>query len=165
MAILPLVPSDDPILKTKLERFDFENPPDDPVKIAVDLTESMLAHGGIGLAANQIGLPYRVFVIAANPVLCCFNPVIVDQTTEQIELEEGCLTFPNLVLPVKRSKVIKVRYFEPNGEVVNTKFIGMTARIFQHETDHINGILFTEYVGPVKLALAKAKAKKRSEGK
>lgn len=127
----------------------------------MDLAQSMMKHGGVGLAANQIGLPYRAFAIAANPILVCFNPRIVNVSTEEIELEEGCLTFPGLILKIKRPGAIKVRYTYPNGETVTTQYNGITARIFQHELDHLNGVLFTERARPTTLALAKAKVAKK----
>lgn len=140
--ILPLVPRDHSLLTTELEPFDFDNPPTDPIQLAKDLTETMLHHNGVGLAANQVGLPYRVFVIKANPVLACFNPKIVAFTGEAIDLEEGCLTFPNYFVKIRRPKMIRVRYTYPNGNTVTEIYDGMTARIFQHEFDHLNGILF-----------------------
>lgn len=140
--IIDLIPKDHDLLRAKLEPFDFSNPPTDPIQLAKDLTETMLHHNGIGLAANQVGLPYRVFVIKANPILACFNPKIVSQSGEEIELEEGCLTFPNYYVKVRRPKQIRVRYTYPNGETVTQIYDGMTARIFQHELDHLNGILF-----------------------
>lgn len=140
--IMDLVPKDHNLLTTKLENFDFSNPPTDPIQLAKDLTETMLHHSGIGLAANQCGLPYRVFVIKSNPVLACFNPRIVDISSEQVYLEEGCLTFPNYYVRVQRPKKIKVRYTYPNGQTVTQIYDGMTARIFQHELDHLNGVLF-----------------------
>lgn len=140
--ILDLVPKDHSLLTTKLENFDFSNPPTDPIQLAKDLTETMLHHNGMGLAANQVGLPYRVFVIKSNPILACFNPRIVSQTGEEIDLEEGCLTFPNYYVKIRRPKQIRVRYTYPNGETVTQIYDGMTARIFQHELDHLDGILF-----------------------
>lgn len=142
-----LVPDDHPILRTKMEDFDFVNPPTDPIQLAKDLTESMIANNGLGLSANQIGLPYRVFAINGNPVYVCFNPRIVDQTNSNIVLmDEGCLSFPNLFLKIKRPRIIKVRFTKPNGETETLKFDGMTARCFQHELDHLNGIVYTDKV-------------------
>ena len=143
-----------------MEDFDFQNPPLDPAKIAHILARTMIEQKGLGLAAPQIGLPVRAFVMMSNPVLCCFNPKIVDRTSKMIILEEGCLTFPGLYLKIPRPEIIKVRFTLPNGETKTEKFIGMSARIFQHELDHLNGILYTNRVGPVALTLAKNKAKK-----
>lgn len=158
--IYPLVPANHPQLKIKAERFDFYNPPVSPLELAVDLSESMMYNNGIGLAANQLGWPYRAFSVLADPLIVCFNPFIVDTSEETVELEEGCLTFPGLILKISRPKSIKIRYTQPNGETVTNIYTGMTARIMQHEIDHLNGHLFTELVGPVALALAKNKASK-----
>lgn len=141
--ILELVDCNDPILKTELDRFDFQNPPEDPFEIAANLAETMLENNGIGLAANQCGLPYRVFVMRAEPLpLVCFNPIIVDISSETVYLEEGCLSYPNLFVKVKRPKKIKVRFAEPNGNVVTQVFDGMSARVFQHEMDHLDGVAY-----------------------
>lgn len=153
------------MLRSPLKPFDFVNPPVDPVEFAIELVENMLFHGGIGLAANQIGFPHRVFAIAAKPAIVAYNPIIVDASTETVELEEGCLTFPNLILKIKRPSIIRIRYTLPNGQTDTYKYVGMTARIMQHETDHLNGVLYTDHVRPVALSLAKVKARKSLENK
>lgn len=159
--IRELVTHNDPILKQNLPKFDFTNPPIDPVELAHDLAQTMLHYNGIGLAANQIGLPYRVFAIKADPILVCFNPIIVDESANtKIYLDEGCLSYPNLIIKVKRPAAIKVRYYQPNGEVVTEKFTGMTARIFMHELDHLMGINFTQRANKIHLEQARNKAKK-----
>lgn len=140
--ILNLVPKDHSLLRAKLEPFDFTNPPTDPIQLAKDLTETMLSNNGIGISANQCGLPYRVFAMKSNPVFVCYNPKIVDISQEELYLEEGCLTYPNYYVKIKRPKKIKVRFTMPNGQVETRIFDGMTARIFQHELDHLDGVLF-----------------------
>lgn len=168
---LNLVKSDDPILRQKTEVFDFQNPPTDPIQLAKDLYETMVENKGLGLAAPQVGLPYRVFALYAVPGIVCFNPRIVDETSEKIDLEEGCLTFPNLFFKVKRPRRIKVRYLEPNGTVINKVLDGMTARVFQHELDHLNGIVYTSKAHKIHLERALRKKKeldrmvKRAEAK
>lgn len=157
--ILELVPHDSEILSTKTEAFNFANPPTDPIQLAKDLYETMLSNKGLGLAAPQVGLPYRVFAMAANPGIVCFNPRIVDRTTEEIVLEEGCLSFPNMFIKVKRPKSIKVRYTEPNGNVVTKTLTGMTARCFMHELDHLDGIVYTRRANKVHLERAKRQKK------
>jgi len=152
--IYNLVKDDDPVLRVALEPFDFNNPPIDPIELTNNLIETMIANKGLGLSANQCGLPYRVFVMWSNPTKVCFNPRVVDETTEQVVLEEGCLSYPNLFLKVKRPKVIKVRYQDEKGETQNEKFIGMTARCFLHELDHMNGITFTMKANKVHLQRA-----------
>lgn len=155
-----LLPADDPLLRTEIEPFDFSNPPTDPIQLALDLTEHMLYYNGIGLAAPQIGLSYRVFAVSANPVLVMFNPIITDQSEETIIMEEGCLTFPNLFFKVKRPGSIKIRYTEPNGQIQNKTYTGMTARIIQHELDHLDGVLYIDRVSDLVLEMARKKAKK-----
>jgi len=138
-----LVNHNDPILTRVCEDFDFNNPPFDPIEFAKDLVKHMYDWNGIGVAANQVGVPYRVFAMRGAPEnFVCFNPRIVDSTTEEIALEEGCLSYPGLLVKIKRPKSIKVRFAMPNGEVRTDTFTGMTARIFQHELDHLNGVLY-----------------------
>ena len=148
------------ILAQRIEPFDFTNPPIEPRYLAVSLIETMVQNRGIGLAANQVGLPYRVFVMGAqNVAFACFNPEILETEGEET-IHEGCLSFPGLYLKVKRPFRIKVRYIEMNGNTKEVMFEGLTARIFQHELDHLNGVKFTSLVGPAALDIAKQKVKK-----
>jgi peptide deformylase len=160
--ILDLVSDNDPILKTKLERFDFSNPPLDPVEIARNLADTMVHLNGYGLAANQVGMSYRVFAMIGgeNKVLACFNPLIVDQTTEEVYLDEGCLSRPGLILNIKRPHAIKVRFTLPNGGTQTQEYTGMTARVFQHELNHLDGIMFTDLVSRLELDIAIRKCRK-----
>lgn len=139
--IYDLVDPTDPILHTRIEEFNFAAPPVDPLDLVSNLAETMLENNGIGLAANQCGLPYRVFVLLSNEIIPCFNPKIVDSSKEMIVLEEGCLSYPGLSVKVKRPRRIKVRYTEPNGNTITRTFDGLTARVFQHELSHLNGIV------------------------
>ena len=156
-----LVDKRDPVIRAVLKKFDFSNPPINPTELSYMLCDTMLVNKGIGLAANQIGVPYRVFAMRTEPMTVCFNPLIVDKSTKETLLEEGCLTFPGFFVKVPRADIIKVRYTEPNGQTVTKKFAGMTARIFQHELDHLDGKLFTDYVNRTALALAMKKANKK----
>lgn len=155
-----LVDCRSPILKTQVEDFDFANPIVDPLDLACNLAETMLHHNGIGLAANQCGLPYRVFVLSADEIIPCFNPRVVDYSEEVIALEEGCLSYPELFVKIKRPRRIKVRYQEPNGEVVTKTFDGMTARVFLHELDHLNGINYQQRAHRLYLERARNKYKR-----
>ena len=144
-----LVLEDSEVLMNRVEDFDFATTYEHtPIEIAEMLVRYMVDHNGIGLAANQLGLPYRAFAMKTDPNTVCFNPIIVDRSKEQNTLEEGCLSYPGLVVKVKRPAVIKVRYVEPNGEVQTKKFVGMTARVFQHELDHLNGVVFYRRANP-----------------
>ena len=103
----------------------------------------MYESNGIGLAANQVGIPYRVFAMRGAPEnFVCFNPKIIQPSEMTVTLEEGCLTYPGLIVKVKRPQHIRVRFQTPNGETLTKQFTGMTARIFQHEIDHLDGVLF-----------------------
>lgn len=139
-----LVSPKDPVLKQVIPTFNFESSPINPIDLVANLAETMLENNGIGLAANQCGLSYRVFVILAEEIIPCFNPTIVDCSSEQILLEEGCISYPGLSVKIKRPRLIKVRYTEPNGNVITCKFDGITSRAFQHELDHLNGIVHIE---------------------
>ena len=138
-----LVKANDSILTTVCEHFNFVNPPFDPVEFAKDIVKFMYDHNGIGLAANQIGVPYRIFAMRGQPEnFVCFNPKIVWKSEAKVELEEGCLTYSGLIVKVTRPQHIRVRFQTPNGDTLTKQFTGMTARIFQHEYDHLDGIVF-----------------------
>ena len=140
---LKLVPATDPILRTKCEDFDFENPTIWPVELAKDLVKFMYDNNGIGLAANQVGIPYRVFAMRGHPEnFVCFNPRIVQASEQQVTLEEGCLTYPGLLVKIKRPQHVRVRFRMANGEVRTDTFTGLTARTFQHELDFLDEIEF-----------------------
>lgn len=141
---LELVPHDHPVLRTPCEKFDFDDPPHDPVELAPRLAEVMLRHRALGLAAPQVGLPLRVIAIASNPVGVLFNPVIVDRSSATTDLEESCLSFPGLTLRVVRPRVVRVRYTLPNGDTQTKQFTDMTARVICHEVDHLDGISIVE---------------------
>lgn len=140
--MMKLIDSNEPLLKQQLDTFDFQNPPIDPEELSIEMVEFMRASEGIGLSANQVGLPYRVFVMEGEPAYACFNPRIVLEGTERVTLEEGCLSFIGLNVKVKRPKVIKVRFQGPDGEVYTKTLTGLSARVFQHELDHLNGVVF-----------------------
>lgn len=140
---MELVKQNDPVLTTECQPFDFLNPPFDPIEFAQNLVKFMYDKNGIGLAANQVGVPYRVFAMRGAPEnFVCYNPRIVQPSDQSIVLEEGCLTYPNLFVKIKRPQFVRVRFNTPNGDVRTETFTGMTARIFQHELDHLDGVIF-----------------------
>ena len=140
---MQLIHPSDPILTTLCESFNFFNPPIDPLLLAHELVRCMYENNGLGLAANQVGKSYRVFAMRGSPEnFVCFNPKIIDVSNEQIILEEGCLTYPNLLVKIKRPKNIKVRFNTPNSDIRTEVFHGISARIFQHEMDHLDGLIF-----------------------
>lgn len=141
--ILDIAPLNNPLLYEKMETFNFSNPPVATVELANNLIETMHHHKGLGLSANQCGLPYRVFVLWSADPLVCFNPRVIDQTSEGVMMEEGCISYPHLHVNIRRPKVIKVRFADVNGDIQNETFVGMTARAFLHEMDHLDGVVFT----------------------
>jgi len=147
-----------PLLKMKLPIFDFSAPPVNPQILAKHLQVTMKHYHGLGLAANQVGLQYRVFVLEGDIV--CFNPRIVSTSDLMTHDSEGCLSFPGLWLRVYRPAQISVKYYDASGQLQQQEFSGITARCFQHELDHMNGILYTELVGPLTLQMARKKQQK-----
>ena len=126
-------------------------------KIAEDLFVAMKQFGGIGLSANQVGLPYRMFVTEGDPGFACFNPRITAHAGDEVLLEEGCLSYPGLYIKKKRPQIIRVRFFSPTGQPVVKRFSGMTSRIFQHEMEHMDGENYLEGVNNLVLQRAKRK--------
>ena len=145
----------------ELEDFDFKNPQIDPVELSQSLVSLMRKEMGYGLAANQVGLPLKMFVLDGEPAYAVFNPRITYFGEEEILLEEGCLSYPGLALKIKRPRFIRVRFRDPYGDYVTKQFDGITARVFQHEFDHINGVDFTQKVSKLKRDMAIKKWKKK----
>jgi len=134
---------DNKYLNEICEEFDFTDPPFDPVDFAQNLVKFMYENNGLGVAANQVGNPYCIFAMRGSPEnFVCFNPKIVKPSESQIVLEEGCLSYPGLVVKIKRPQHIRARFTTPNGDTITRQFTGMTARVFQHELDHLDGIKF-----------------------
>lgn len=119
-----------------------------------EMFEIMYENNGIGLAANQVDLPYRLFVInlTADPAekgeeLVFINPEIVRRSGSE-EGEEGCLSLPEIRGNVRRSKEVEIVAYTPNGEELHWRLNGLLARAFQHELDHLNGVLFVDHLAP-----------------
>ena len=112
------------------------------------LIDNMIHHNGIGISANQIGIWERAFAmvkdIENNEVMVCFNPRIVKSYAEEVEMEEGCLSYPDLFLKIKRPDKIVVKYEDENKKTHKIKLEGLASRVFQHEYDHMEGIDFTQ---------------------
>jgi len=158
--ILPLVAEDNSILKQVMPEFNFDNPPVDPNSLASSLVETCKYYKGYGLSANQCGLSYRVFVMGANDeYVAFFNPKIIS-TSGDCHMIEGCLSFPLLGLRITRAETIEVEYQDFNGVTRTAKYNGISARCFQHELDHMNGIVYTEKVKPMALQSGMSKRNK-----
>lgn len=131
-----------------------------------EMCEFMIANHGIGLAANQIGLTKRVFVMGNRNIqgfpepFAVFNPRILELSTEQELFKEGCLSYPGLFLSVKRPKELLVEYQDSSGNIITAKIDGLISRVFQHEYDHLDGVCFVDKVSSLKLQLAMKKVRK-----
>lgn len=152
------------ILREKIPVFDFDNKDIDTVQLEKDLLDTMYANNGMGLSANQVGLRYRVFVMGHkdNPQLgqAFFNPEVMANTENIDDLPEGCLSFPNIYVKVKRPSAIKARWQNAHGEWQEGEFRGYDCKCFLHELDHLEGITFKDRVGSVKWAMANKRKKK-----
>lgn len=152
-------------LTEKTDPFDFDNPPIDPEELFKNLRDTMIYHHGLGLSANQVGIPYSVFVMGnpRNPtdVLGFFNPKILDVSGDLVALEEGCLSFPRLILSVPRWEKIRYRATNYHGQTDSGTFAGMSSRIYQHEFDHIEGRTFLDKISRLKRDMAMKKHKKQ----
>ena len=146
---------DTPILRIvcdKVENFD-----KDLKKLAKDMIETMHATNGIGIAAPQVGVNARIFISAINSdtrkpkELVCVNPEVLYQSPEQVVAEEGCLSLPQKFGNVKRSSEIFVRFYDLKGKEQNLRLTGMDARVFLHELDHLNGVLFIDKLEKFKI--------------
>lgn len=165
--ILELLPSNSKLLHTPTIPFDFENPPIDPKELFENLRDTMFKHYRKGLSANQVGIPYSVFVMGDHKdpenAIPVFNPKIVSTMGDMIYLEEGCLSYPNLWVKIKRPSQIRVRYSTYTGNTDTIKFEGLTARVFQHEYDHIMGIPYTSRTSKFHLEAARKKIVKENK--
>ena len=112
------------------------------------LKENMFHYEGIGLSANQIGISERVFIMMLNmeteETITCFNPRIIKRYDDNVWCEEGCLSFPDEIINVERPDRIIVKYEDEDRKDHKIKLSGMAARVFLHEFDHLEGIVFTE---------------------
>jgi peptide deformylase len=154
----------DAILREKIPEFDFNNTNIDPKELERQMLNLMYTHDGIGLAANQVGIKVRMFVMGHkdNPEsgMAFFNPMIVANTETIEDLEEGCLSFPGIYVKIKRPSAIKARWQNSSGEWEEGEFDGYNCKCFLHEFDHLEGITYQDRVSPLKWALATKKLKK-----
>ena len=155
-----LVELNSPVLHQVLPDFDFEKPPVDPNGFASSLVETCKQHNGLGLSANQCGFTHRVFVMGADEeYVAYFNPKLISSDGEA-HMEEGCLSFPLLMLKMTRPRSVVVEYQDYTGTKHTKTFDGMTARCFLHELEHMNGIMYTQRVKPLALQFGLKKLEK-----
>jgi len=181
--ILPIVAYGDPVLKKEGEEIDKNYP--DLTGLIKNMFETMYDASGIGLAAPQVGKSIRVFIVDGTPFAVdeedeeekdpraegmedfkkvFINPIIEDELGEKWGFNEGCLSIPTIREEVFRHEKIVVSYYDENWELKEETFEGYKARIIQHEYDHIEGVLFTDHLSPLKKRLLGKKLGNISKG-
>jgi len=159
---LDLLPEDHPVLHQEPLTWIFDPPQADPKLMYEIMLENMVYHHGLGLSANQIGMPVKVFAMRideSDNAIVCFNPEIVKESEEMIKMTEGCLSFPSLYLNKKRPKEVSVKYQNADGDFITAHFEGLAARVFHHEMDHMMGKTFLDGVSKILLQSARRKQK------
>jgi peptide deformylase len=171
--ILPIVAFGDPVLRKKGAPIlkDYEELPN----LIENMWETMYGAEGVGLAAPQIGTSVQLFLVDASPFSedepdlegfrkVFINPEILEETGEEWQFKEGCLSIPGIRENVKRQETIKIKYFDEDFIEHIEHFSGLAARVIQHEYDHTNGILFTDKINPLKKQMIKRKLTDISKG-
>ena len=170
----PIVIYGHPLLRKVAADIDREYPGLD--QLIPDLFETMYRSEGLGLAAPQIGKSIRIFVIDGKPAAedepsladfkkAFINPHIIQKTGDLVPMTEGCLSIPGLREEVNRESHIRINYYDENWNWHDEEYDGYTARIIQHEYDHLDGIMFTDKVNPLRKRLLKSKLTAISKGK
>jgi peptide deformylase len=155
---LDLVEPTAEVLHKAPQPFNFEADGDSAQSVANVLFERMKQLGGVGLSANQVGLDMRVFVMGLGETkIAVFNPIIISYSKTEELFNEGCLSYPGIMLAINRPTKITATYQDETGKFIEQDFNGLTARIFQHEYDHMNGTDYTQRVSKFKLDFAKKK--------
>ena len=170
--ILPIYAYGKPVLRKKATDIDAQYP--ELQTLLNNMFETMYDSNGIGLAAPQIGLSIRLFIVDGSEIEninpngfkeVFINPVIEEEFGKEWEFEEGCLSIPDVRAHVKRKGELTIRYFDQNWVEHVKTFDGMAARIIQHEYDHIEGILFTDRISPLKRNMLKRRMDGISQGR
>ncbi|MDP4221757.1 MAG: peptide deformylase [Bacteroidota bacterium] len=172
--VYPIIIYGHPILRKVAESIDRDYP--DLQQFINDLFETLYKSEGLGLAAPQVGKSIRIFVIDGKPVgddepdLADFKKVfinarIVEKYGDLALMTEGCLSIPNLREEVNREAYVRITYYDENWEFHDEVYTGYKARIIQHEYDHLDGILFTDKVSPLRRRLLKSKLTAISKGR
>ena len=180
--ILPILAYGDPILKK--EGVEIEKDHEDLKEVIENMWETMYNANGVGLAAPQIGQSIRLFIIDATPFVddeaenpdpkakgledfkkVFINPIIEEEIGEEWGFEEGCLSIPTIREDLYRKERITITYFDEKFDFHEETFEGYAARVIQHEYDHVDGILFTDHLTPLKKQLLNKRLTNISKGK
>jgi len=177
--ILPIIAYGNPVLRKVAEDIpkDYPNLKD----LVANMFETMYNAHGVGLAGPQVGLSLRIFVADSIQILegvsedndfageqgikkAFINAEIIEESGEAWAYDEGCLSIPNINESVTREERVRIQYYDEDFNFYDEVYTGFTARVIQHEYDHIEGILFTDHISPLKLRMMKRKLDKISKG-
>jgi peptide deformylase len=179
--ILPIRAYGDPVLKKVAQDIEPGHPGLE--QLIADMFETMYAASGVGLAAPQIGQSLRLFIVDASPFAededgepteeghlkdfkkVFINPYIVEEEGEEWGFEEGCLSIPNIREEVFRMPRIVLQYQDEHFNEFEEEFDGFAARVIQHEHDHLDGVLFTDHLNPLRKRLLQGKLRDISKGR
>jgi len=172
--IIPIVAYGTPVLKQKAEDISTDFP--NLKQLIEDMFETMYNASGVGLAAPQIGKSIRLFIVDGSPFAdeepdmedfrkVFINPIILEESGEDWNFNEGCLSIPSIREDVSRQEKIRIRYQDENFKTFEEEYDGTKARIIQHEYDHIEGVLFTDYLSSIKKRLLRGKLNDIAKGK
>jgi peptide deformylase len=175
--IYPIVAYGDPVLKRKADEIDADYP--GLQQLISDMFETMYQANGVGLAAPQIGKSIRLFVVDATPfsdgedgdVSCkdfkrvFINPIIFEESGEEWGFEEGCLSIPGVREEVFRKENLLIEYYDENWDLYEEELDGFAARVVQHEYDHLEGVLFTDRLKPLRRTLLQGRLNDITKGK
>lgn len=171
--ILPIVAYGDHVLKREADEIEMDYP--DLDELIKNMWETMYNADGVGLAAPQVGKSVRIFMVDCSPfqedepLLKGFrklfiNPIILEEEGKEWSFNEGCLSIPAIREDVSRKPKITIEYYDENWELKEETYEGLAARVIQHEYDHIEGILFTDKINPLKKRLLTSKLNNISKG-
>ena len=149
-------------LAKEVKHVDIKDPKIDLKEIKEKMTDIMLSNGGIGLSANQIGLDAKIFIMGDTKenISLIINPKVLQHTQDTVLELEGCLSFPNVYMKIRRPKEILAEYYDESLEQKRTHVKGYGTKVFLHEWDHLHGITFKDRVSNMKWNMALKKAKK-----
>lgn len=171
--ILPVIAYGTPVLKKKAENIGPDYPKLD--ELIENMWDTMYEAQGVGLAAPQIGLSIRLFIVDADPFSdeepelegfkkIFINAEIIEESGEEWDFNEGCLSIPDVREDVSRKPKIKIKYQDENFVEHIEEYEGLAARVIQHEYDHIEGILFTDHLSPIRKRMLKGRLSNIEKG-
>jgi peptide deformylase len=170
--IFPVTVFGDPVLRKKAEPITKDFP--DLSGFIQNMFETMYNSDGVGLAAPQVGQPIRIFVLdtthededePAGIKKAFINPVILEKSGDEWVMNEGCLSLPEIREDVVRPETVKIKYVDENFNEFTEEYSGFTSRVIQHEYDHLEGVMFVDYLNPLKKRILKSKLTAISKGK